>query len=288
MFLRSVIRSTVFALGTAAVATFAAADARAAQCEPFPNVSLWGELTHDSVTRYVETAYNGDWTPFVQKLERYQSKVRQAHAQGRTVKVSQHGKTVALNGHKLNVFVHASEWRLDVVKCLARENATKSMSVEAMQNFATAAGVATTSQAAMAAKKADGSNVRPTPAVSMVRPASEAVDGVAAVEFGSIRTTAMDMRVESLCSAGVAVFRMTNVGDRWPDMARIGLYKLDDGEPVQLSARDIRFAEGQMSTFKIRTDRVRGTKFGLWVDPKWESRPRSWDATVSCGEPAAQ
>jgi hypothetical protein len=282
---RTVIRSAIAVLGVAAALPFAAADADASQCEPFPNVSLWSDLTHDSVSRYVANELDGDWNGFIATLERYQEKVRAAQQSGRTIKVSHKGRPVTLGGHKLDVFVHASDWRLDVVKCLARETMADAANAEALQAFATAAGGSATTSTSEAAKQARNSSTDQSgllsAAVGALAPGSD--NGVGAVEFGTIRSTSMDMRVESLCSGGVAMFRMTNVGGQWPDMGRVALYKLDGGEPVQLSARDIRFAEGQMSTFRIRTDRVKGNRFALWVDPKWERRPQGWDATVTCG-----
>jgi len=273
----SYVRTFLIGLGALIAVTASPMTAKAAAdsaCQPFLNVSFWGDLTHEGVIQYVDSRLGGNWNSFIDRLEQYQAKLEEAHSQAQAFTVSYQGQKISLEGQKLSVFKRASQWRLNIVKCLADEAQAEALGAS-LQEFATAAGgndesvpVDITS-ATMSSKKPSAYQAANTSAVPEI-------------QTGKVETASVNMRVESQCSAGVASFRVTNVGNDWPGRGHIKLFALDSGKPVQLSERIFRFVSGQNSTFKVRTDRVGAKNIALWIDPSWEQRDFAFDAAVNC------
>jgi len=110
----------------------APANAAADACQPFPQVALWEELTHDFVRKHVDQRYGGDWNAYLATLDRYRGELKAIRDQGLRAGVTWRDKKVTLKGAKLNDFLKLVDRRRAVTRCLA-EN-------ESVADFSTAAG----------------------------------------------------------------------------------------------------------------------------------------------------
>lgn len=87
------------------------------------------------------------------------------------------------------------------------------------------------------------------------------------------------VRAELSCDDGTAVFRVTNLGPRWPAMADIVVYRVKDHG--QVSRRALRMGEDQNASFRVREASTMG-ELGIRVEPTWYERQEEWDARGRC------
>ena len=247
-------------LAAAIVLPIAAAEAA---CAPFPQIKIWGNYTHASVTRYVDTRLDGNWTDYVGRLENRLGKIRNLRDSGKPLALKYKGKRLLVKGRKLGAYLRAAERRLEVAQCLA-----EAADAESLQNFVTAAGGDTSPQAAPALK----------PAAIQTASAKLPKVRMTTVNAGSLK-----LRVQSQCAAGGVTFKITNLGKNWPKSGRIAIFGVGDGQPIKLTDRRMRFASEQLSTFRVKAAKSATRKFGLWVEPSWERREFAYDAMMACG-----
>ncbi len=100
----------------------AARPAGAQVCDPFPQVGWWKDLSHESVTRYVERRHNGDWKPYIQKWQKQGERLKRVLGKGGKVVIK--SMNVTLKGQSLSAYIKKMEKRITVTECLAREAAS--------------------------------------------------------------------------------------------------------------------------------------------------------------------
>ncbi len=103
-----------------------------ARCEAFPKVPLWKALTHDFARQLVDEKYDGDWRAYIEKLERYESKLRGIHERGSAADVTWKKRKIRLKGESISKFLKLVDRRISVTRCLAES--------DDIANFSTAAG----------------------------------------------------------------------------------------------------------------------------------------------------
>jgi hypothetical protein len=96
-------------------------------CEPFPDVSWWGKLTHQRVIRYVDRKHKGNWAAYLRKWERQLDKIEDVQRRDSRIIIRKRGLVVG--GKDLDEYVDKVRVRIDVSRCLARR-ATESASFE--------------------------------------------------------------------------------------------------------------------------------------------------------------
>lgn len=106
-----------------------------AACRAFPEVEFWEGMSHASVRDYVETKFDGDWSTYIERLERIKKGLENIQKRGKGAIIKRKGRRITLRGGKLGNYIRLSDKRIDVVRCLA-DNAE----MDSLQNFATAAG----------------------------------------------------------------------------------------------------------------------------------------------------
>ncbi len=95
-------------------------------CAPFPSVRWWGELSHQSVIRYVKARHEGDWAPYIGKWENQLAKIEGVYSRGKTILVSKDKIKVA--GEALGAYLEQLRKRLEVTRCLSRNGAQAAVS----------------------------------------------------------------------------------------------------------------------------------------------------------------
>jgi hypothetical protein len=107
----------------------------AGYCPTFPKVEFWGELTHDSVRRYVEQTHAGDWVAYLNQLQRQYESLANILDRGKGAVIKRKGRKIRLSGKNLAKYIKVSSRRLSIAACLAeREEAW------GLDDFSTAAG----------------------------------------------------------------------------------------------------------------------------------------------------
>lgn len=90
----------------------------------------------------------------------------------------------------------------------------------------------------------------------------------------------VSLEIVSACLGGVATFKVINVGERWPGMGILKVYQIVDGQNKPVSEREMRFAQGQKASFRMKNPG--GGSLGLFVEPSWYKRQFEFDAVVKC------
>ncbi|NQV55658.1 MAG: c-type cytochrome [Rhodospirillales bacterium] len=115
----------------AAVFAFSPPSAGAAECEAFPTVRWWGAITHDSITKYVDRRYNGDFAPYIDMWEKQLNRLRVLHERGKVaivkgVSTDREGNSkkysVRMRDEQLVLYITNVEKRLKILNCLALDN----------------------------------------------------------------------------------------------------------------------------------------------------------------------
>ncbi len=107
-----------------------------ASCQAFPKIPLWKTLTHDFARRHVDEKYDGDWQAYIEKLRRYQVKLRAIYDRGSAADISWKNRKIRLKGDAIPGFLKLVDRRISVTRCLAENRAD----IDDIANFSTAAG----------------------------------------------------------------------------------------------------------------------------------------------------
>lgn len=248
--------AAVFAV---AVSSFIAVPASASVCQPFPNVSVWGDYTHARVKEIVASRLNGDWDTYIAYLSKRLAMIRDVENQGKTLSIEFEGVRYLYSGDELKRYVKAAEERQRIVQCLAEE-----ATVAKLQQFSTAAGPSVGA---------------PTEAGAFTEVASAVVGGAGAA---LIKDKGFNLALEMSCTGGNANFKLTNVGETWPMRGTISIYRLGAGEPMEVQARSLRFSGGQAVSLTVPASKNPNGKLGIYVRPSWAKRDFVMDRVLDC------
>jgi hypothetical protein len=235
-------------IAAAVALVFGVSGAAKAECQAFPKVPWWSNLSHGSVVRYVDERHGGDWAAYIAKWDRQSAKLEDIASRGNVAVIGKN--KVRLRDAALDDYIGTVAKRLRVIRCLSlRQEARIEKEAAALDGFATAAG-------------------GDQPNGASVTQAADAFRGNFKVEVGG------------RCRDGATRFQVVNTGAPWPKPATIFIYRVGSAKP--LSQRRLRMARGQRATFEIDNPKVGATALGLWVEPSWYARDFRYDATQSC------
>ncbi len=219
-----------------------------AACPAFPDVPWWNS-DQGAAKKIVNRNYNGDWAPYIAKWEAYRKRMNAIHAKGGTAVVK--SRSLRLKGETLANHLVQIDGRIKTIQCLAEESEGR-----ALNDFATAAG---------------GNDV--------IVESNEPSDRI--FEVAAVSGAPMKARVTAKCQGDSPVFRITNLGEKWPKVGSVSIYRTDGKELI--SKRSIRLLEGQKLTFRIRKKGgVQNGNVGIYLNPGWIDRPFVFDAAISC------
>ncbi len=234
----------VFAAAVLFVITAFPGPAEAA-CPAYPRVAAWGGLSHQSTIDYVNAKYQGDWAPYVEKWENRLVTLETARARGDTV-VFPRQEGLRMNGWRLAAYIQKIMKRKVIVACLAAQEDEKTP--EALADFATAAG---------------------------------GLPPLSSAGAGTDAASELQLKINTACKDGTAVFKVANVGGRWPGIGALAVYDTNGNKLI--SVRNMLLTSGQKASFKVKDLNEGETVLGLWVEPTWYDRDFRYDAKVICG-----
>lgn len=87
------------------------------ECPPFPEVPWWKGLTHESVSQYVQSNFDGDWTSYLTKWEKQLELIQGVYDRGSVVQISK--DKIRLQGNQLLAYRDNIRQRVNVIRCLA-------------------------------------------------------------------------------------------------------------------------------------------------------------------------
>ncbi len=107
-----------FAAGALVLALVAASAGESkAACAAFPDVSWWGKISHERISRYVKRKHDGNWSPYIAKWERQLAKVKDIYDRDSSIVIKKRG--ITLKGDALGDYIIKIVERIDVTRCLA-------------------------------------------------------------------------------------------------------------------------------------------------------------------------
>ena len=244
-------RHAIRIFAAAGALVFGVSGVAKAECQTFPKVPWWSNLSHQSVVRYVNDRHGGDWATYTDKWERQLASLEDVAARGKAVVIGK--DRTRLSDEALKDYIGKIEKRLQITRCLSRQQEARTeKEAAALDSFETAAG----------SDNRDG-----------VTQVADAVPGHVSVE------------VRAQCRGGAARFQVVNTGASWPKPGIISIHEMGSATP--LSQRRMRLASGQSASFKVANPKAGSASLGLRVDPSWYTREFRYDATLSCpGNPS--
>lgn len=88
------------------------------------------------------------------------------------------------------------------------------------------------------------------------------------------------LEIKSLCVNGVATFKIYNLGERWPRMGTLKVFRVEPDGLKPISERKMCFAQGQTASFRMK--KAGEDKMALYVEPSWYERSFQQDAEIQC------
>lgn len=88
------------------------------------------------------------------------------------------------------------------------------------------------------------------------------------------------LQVEASCEGRTVLFSFLNLGDAWPALATIKIFKVSDKSV--LYERSMRMIKLQKGSFKLQAEKNPGGEIGFFVEPSWSQRPFTVDAKATC------
>jgi hypothetical protein len=86
----------------------------------------------------------------------------------------------------------------------------------------------------------------------------------------------LSVEISPICKDGVAAFQVTNLGERWPRVADITVYRTDTKDVI--SQRRVRMANSQQMLLKAPG----AGEVGIFIEPTWYTRAFDYDARTRC------
>ena len=111
-------------------------------------------------------------------------------------------------------------------------------------------------------------------------PARAGSDGASLAPAQLAQADAISLDFTSECVDGMATFKMTNTGDKWPTVGKFSIYRTNGNTLV--SQRRMRLSDGQAASFRVKAGGATPIEYGLFVEPEWASRPFRYDAKQVC------
>ena len=215
--------------------------AAAAACPELAKVAWWTN-TIPEVRQTVKASFQDNWDAYIARWQRYRADLQKEYDNSGAVRIRSHD--VVFRGEDLKAYIATVDERIATLECLKREIGDAELA-----NFATAAG----------------------------GPQTETPQDEAKL----VEKQELAVKISATCRDGLAVFQITNLGNKWPRLGEISLYRTDTNG--MLSQRRARMVEGQEMLVTVPAHVARGIgEVGLYIEPAWYSRKFEYDARISC------
>lgn len=223
--------------------SYLSGSAHGASCDPLPEVDWWAK-SHSKVIKTVNRKYRGKWDSYITRWKKYRTRMVRLHESGSAAVVKSRG--LRLEGKQLEEHIDDIDDRLVVLNCL-KEQQLKNAKKKTLNNDNNLAG-------GTGQDKKD--------------------------RFASLIGEKLDIEVSARCDNSTVVFQVTNLGEKWPRLGTINIYRTE-GKAL-LVKRRLKLANSQQATFKVRDRKHKNDPVGLWLSPSWSNREFKYDAKITC------
>ncbi len=236
---RITFHALIFAFALSFTA-FIPAQAKAAKCDPLPNVEWWSK-SHKKVIKSVNKKYKGNWDKYIARWQRYKKNMVKIQSKKGVAEVKSRG--IKMRGKILDDHIKQIDQRLAVLDCLKAN--------------------------AVAARKSK-SKKKKVKSKGKTQP-----------QVASVTGDKLDVEVVASCEKQGVLFKITNLGEKWPRLSTINIYRTDT--KGVLSKRRLRLASSQQATFRVRGKKAEDAgEVGLWIEPSWFNRKFKYDTKINC------
>ena len=234
--------------------------ARAAEvCAAVPDVEWWN-TSHQKMTKFVEIKHKGNWRPYLESWEKQLDRLQVLYDGGRSAYIR--SRKLTLQSDDLLDYIDKVAQRVEIIKCL-RSNELEAR-VAADKNDKPVSGFG--KGRAFGAKSP---------------PATRRQSAAKSKQVVKVADREIQLSVATRCVGPMAVFEISNDGEKWPRLATIGVYQVDGKKAV--TKRRMRLAKGQVVTFRqAKQDKNYDGAIGLYIDPTWFERAAGIDAEILC------
>ncbi len=237
---------TIFAaiVGVLTVSGFVAPAFAQGQCPELSKVEWWTN-TVPEVRRVVVAGYKGNWDAYIDRWKQQRKDLQAAYEGGSAVEIK--SRALIFRNDDLKDYIAQVDERIKTLECLKRQ-------------YANAEPEPTVPSDA------------PQQAVPQELPPPKKVAAIAGQE--------LSVEVSALCEGKTAAFQITNLGDLWPRLAEVSIFRTDtNGKIIQ---RRLRMANSQQMIFKVPNSASDAGEVGIFVEPSWYDRDFKYDATIKC------
>jgi len=254
---------TTLAGAMAVIALSAMATPAAAQtaCPKLSEVEWWTN-TVSEVRRAVLASYNGSWDAYIDRWKQQQRDLQAAYDAGQSVEIR--SRALVFRNEDLKDYIGQVEERIKALECLKREYAAEDQATQPKTAMV---------DPRLASER--GNSPRQGVQTEVKQELS------APQETKAIEGRELSLEVNAICEGTTPTFQITNLGDRWPRLAEIAIYRTDTNGIV--TQRRLRMTNSQQMIFKL-PDAIgaEGNEYGLHVSPTWYERVFQYDATIKC------
>ena len=213
----------------------------AAQCPQLSDVEWWTN-TEGEVRRVVLTSYGGSWDAYIERWKQQRKELQGAFDTQTSVEIK--SRALVFRGNDLKDYIKQVDERIATLECLKKQYGSESQA---------------------------GSKGGAKPQQQLAPAAN-----VAAVEGKEL-----SLEVAAMCHDGAPAFQVTNLGDRWPRLGEISIYRTDTKS--MLTQRRVRMINSQQLLFKVPNEQAKDAgEVGIFIEPSWYDRPFAYDAKLKC------
>ena len=256
-------RSIVLAGLVAVAGTVMGTGQARAACGTVPDVPWWNAKTHDAITKEVKDRYRGDWALYQDVWQKFKARLETLQREGAAVRIGAGGEV--LRDESLRRHIGEVNRRISVIRCLAGAYASTGPD-EQYNAFETASG------------GGDFGSRTSWPSMSAQNSTTN-VPSLTAEGMGLGAAVEPEVKIVTQCLGTTTKFRITNLGDKWPGVAKFLVHRKGDGQ--LLSERQLRMGSGQTVSFNIQDTSANNGLLELRVVPTWAPES-SRNAVAKC------
>lgn len=214
----------------------------AAECPKLADVEWWTN-TVDEVREVVVKTYEGSWDSYIARWQQQRKELQQAYDAGGAVEIKSRGLT--FREDELKNYIKMVDDRIATLRCMKEQYGDERTAAQ---------------------KSGKGAAAPAAPTQEIVK---------------SVEGQNLDLEVSAVCDKGIPAFQVTNLGDRWPKLAEVSIYRTDT--KAMLVQRRVRMTNSQQMIFKVPDNVAKDAdEVGIFIEPSWYQRTFGYDAKIKC------
>ncbi len=210
------------------------------RCPKLSDVEWWTN-TIPEVRRVVTASYNGNWESYIDRWIEQRRDLLVAYNAGNSVEIK--SRALVFRDDDLKDYIAQVDERIKTLECLKKEYPSDA-----------------------------------NPQAPVRQPLAQDLPPAQKVE--AVEGKELSVEVAALCDGKIATFQITNLGELWPRLAEVSIYRTDTNSKV--TQRRLRMTNSQQMIFKVPDASKDAGEIGIFIEPAWYDRSFKYDATIKC------